>query len=279
VDDDIIQLSCHPLRLNTISRHPSPALAITTAAMPVYVVTGARMGIGLGYIRELSQSPSNTVFALVRSLSGDLTDLRAVQASAKATVHILECDISSSASIAALPSRLITTAASPDLKIDVLINNAAILHSRPESALTLTPAALHSHIESNVLGPAQTLQHLLPLLSPTARVVNITSGIASMTMVGDGRINAEITPYSISKAALNMLTVHQARQLKVAEGGKWKGVVVVCVDPGHVKTVMGGEGASVEVEDSARGVLGVVGGLKEGDSGKFFNFLGEECPW
>ncbi|KAK4129695.1 NAD(P)-binding protein [Parathielavia appendiculata] len=245
--------------------------------MPVYVVTGARTGIGLGYIRELAKSPANTVFALVRSLSGDLTALRAIQTPAQATIHILECDISSSESIAALPSLL--TAKVPDLKIDVLINNAAVLHSREETALTLSASALHSHLTSNVLGPALTLQALLPLLSPAARVVNVTSGIASMTMVLDGRINAEITPYSISKAALNMLTVHQARQLREGEDGKWKGVVVVCVDPGHVKTEMGGPKASVEVEDSARGTLGVIKGLKEGDSGRFLNFRGEVLEW
>ncbi|KAK4096871.1 NADP-dependent dehydrogenase-like protein [Parathielavia hyrcaniae] len=245
--------------------------------MPIYVVTGARVGIGLGYIHELSHSPANTVFALVRSLTGDLNALRAIQAKAKATVHILECDISSPDSIAALPSLL--TAQIPNLQIDVLINNAAVLHSREETALNLTAATLQSHMTSNVLGPAFTLQALLPLLSPTARVVNTTSGIASMAMVLDRHINAEITPYSISKAALNMLTVHQARQLREGEGGKWKGVVVVCVDPGHVKTEMGGPKASVEVEDSARGTLGVIAGLREEHSGKFLHFQGGVLEW
>ncbi len=240
--------------------------------MPAYVVSGARTGIGLGYVRELSQTPANTVFALVRSLAGDLTALRAIQ-QANGKVHILECDISSQASISALPASLQATAGgSSPVQINVLINNAAILHSRPETALTLTPDAFLSHMTTNVLGPALLLQALLPLLAPAARVVNITSGIASLALVGDGTIDAVLAPYSISKTALNMLTVHQARLV----GG---GVVVVAVDPGHVKTEMGAEGASVEVEDSARGVLKVVEGLGDGDKGRFFSYTGEEVPW
>ncbi|KAK0745011.1 NADP-dependent dehydrogenase-like protein [Apiosordaria backusii] len=257
--------------------------------MPAYVITGTRTGIGLEYVRQLAQSHNNTIFALVRSLTGgDLAALKSIQASPSShpdsKVYILECDVSSPASIAALPQLILSTVTTTDtdtantpLKIDVLLNNAATLHSRPETALTLTAPTLLSHMHTNVLGPALVFQSLFTsgLLSPTARVVNITSGIGSLRMVSDGRINAEITPYSISKTALNMFTVHQARQLRAVGSD----VVVVAVDPGHVKTEMGGPAAVVEVEDSARGVLRVVEGLKEGDSGKFLLYNGEELEW
>jgi NAD(P)-dependent dehydrogenase (short-subunit alcohol dehydrogenase family) len=106
-------------------------------------------------------------------------------------------------------------------------------------------------------------------------VANISSGIGSLTMLSDGRIPAKAAPYSLSKAALNMLTVHQARQLR-EEGS---GVVVVAIDPGHVKTEMGGPEAVVEVADSARGVLGVLAGLGEGDSGRFLAYDGVGLEW
>lgn len=246
--------------------------------MPVYVVSGARAGIGREYVRQLSQEQNNTVFALVRSLDGDLGALREIQEKAAGTVHILECDISSEASIAALPERIRSSSSSAlDIKIDVLINNAAILHARDETSLNLTSAALASHMATNVVGPAKMLQALLPLLAPGARVANISSGVGSLAMLSDGRIDAQITPYSISKAALNMLTVHQARQL--AAGEATRGIAVVAIDPGHVKTEMGGPNAVVEVADSARGVLRTLAGLTTADSGKFLLYTGAELPW
>ncbi|KAH6845861.1 NADP-dependent dehydrogenase-like protein [Chaetomium sp. MPI-CAGE-AT-0009] len=243
--------------------------------MPVYVITGARAGIGREYVRQLAQNADNTVFALVRSLAGDLTALRSVQDAATGTVHILECDISSPASIAALPSR-ITEAVGPNIKINMLINNAAVLHSRSETALTLAGDSLLSHVQSNVIGPALMLQTLMPLLTPTARIANISSGVGSLSMLTAGRIPVEITPYSISKAALNMLTVHQQAQLRV-QGHD--GILVVSVDPGHVKTEMGGPAAVVEVEDSARGVLRVLHGLGREEGGRFWVFNGDELAW
>lgn len=240
--------------------------------MTVFVITGARGGIGLGYIRQLSTETTNTVFALVRSLEADLVDLKAAKDTAKGTVHILECDVTSEGSISTLPER-IRTATGQDTQIDVLINNAAVLHSRHETSLNLTATALGSHMASNVIGPALVTQALLPLLAKGSAVVaNVTSGVGSLTMLSDGRIAALYTPYSISKAALNMLTVHQARQL----AGR---AVVVCVDPGHVKTEMGAEGATVEVRDSVRGVLGTLAGLRAGDSGRFLLYTGAELEW
>lgn len=115
--------------------------------MPVYVITGARTGIGLEYVRQLTQSPSNTVFAVVRSLTGDLSALHAIQQSSPGgdNLHILDCDISSSASIAELPSKIFATTSSPQsFKINTVINNAGILHSRAETSLTLTADALRT---------------------------------------------------------------------------------------------------------------------------------------
>jgi NAD(P)-dependent dehydrogenase (short-subunit alcohol dehydrogenase family) len=239
--------------------------------MPVFVVTGARTGIGLEYIRQLGNEPSNTVVALVRDLKADITALKAIVFSSNASVHISECDISSETSLSSLVPQLVSELG-PGFKIDVLINNAAILHSRQETSLNLTADTLISHFSTNVVGPAKVLQILLPRLAPGAVVANISSGIGSLTMLSEGRIAAETTPYSISKTALNMLTVHQAKQLE----GK---VTIVCVDPGHVKTVMGGANAVLEISDSAKGVLALLARLKLEDNGKFFLYNGTELPW
>ncbi|KAJ5011452.1 hypothetical protein K4K57_005599 [Colletotrichum sp. SAR 10_99] len=250
--------------------------------MPTYVITGARDGIGLEYVAQLSLLPATTVLALVRSLAADLARLRAIQASPdrKGTVHVLECDISSPESLAALPSRVASALGDGPDKIDVLINNAATLQNTEQRALSLDAAALQTHMTTNVVGPARTLQVLFPFFHQQEGeggrrtvVANITSGAGSFGWVTSGVCPHELTPYAISKAALNMLTVHQAMQLKE------RGVVVVAVDPGHVKTKSGGPGAKVEVVDCAGGILKLLGGLGVEDSGKLYLYDGREIPW
>lgn len=237
--------------------------------MSSFVITGARTGLGLANVAQLALAKENIIFALVRSLNGDLSALREIQAAGPATVHIIECDTSSGDSIAGLTDRI--KAVSPSVVIDVVINNAAVLHDR-QTSLTLTAESLSSHMATNVLGPARVTAVLLPLLAPVAKVVNITSGLGSLALLSDGSIPVEATPYSLSKTALNMLTVHQAKEVR-------KGIIVICVDPGHCKTEMGGPNAVTEPDESAKGVQSIISRLREEDSGKFFLYTGEELPW
>lgn len=239
--------------------------------MPAYVITGARAGIGLEYIRQLSTSRDNTVVAVVRDVAADLTHLNNILASSatKAQVYVAEGNLASPESLASLPSRL-----PQGLKIDFLIQNGAILieATRGEKASTVAVNSLNAHFETNVIGPVLLLQALAPLLATGAVVANITSGVGSMAMIMDGRVNAQYPAYSISKTALNMLTVHQAAELK----GK---AIVVCVDPGWVKTKMGGPGALMDAADSASNVLRTLSSLRDEDTGKFMSNDGTPVPW
>ncbi|KAF2454315.1 NADP-dependent dehydrogenase-like protein [Lineolata rhizophorae] len=241
--------------------------------MATYAVTGANRGIGLEYVRQLSSNTSNTVLATVRSLSSsDQTALGDV-AYSNSNVHVLECDVSSVSSIVGLATSVPTILG--ENRINYVLNNAAILQAPEQTSLSLTADALLAHVMTNVLGPAKVTETLLPFLAPGAIVVNITSSMGSCAMLSDGSINANITPYSISKTALNMLTVHQAKHLKAAR----KDVVMVCVDLGHIKTDMGGPAAAIEVQESASNVLSTIRGLKNEDSGKFLLYNGKELPW
>lgn len=129
----------------------------------------------------------------------------------------------------------------------------------------------------NVIGPAKTTEFLLGagLFAPDARIVNMSSGLGSMA------VSLSISPrkcatYSISKAALNALTVQQSGEVVEKLGG---GAVVICMDPGWVKTRMGGSGAVLEPEESIGGMLKCIHGLEEGSNGKFFTYTGKEVPW
>ena len=71
----------------------------------------------------------------------------------------------------------------------------------------------------------------------------------------------------------NRLTVHQAAELKS------RGIKVICMDPGWVKTRMGGEGAILEPHESIGGMLKTIHGLDMQGSGRFWQYDGQEVPW
>ena len=239
--------------------------------MPVYCITGTNRGIGLEFVRQLAQSPDNTILATVRSLSADLADLRAV---ASAKTHILECDTSDVESIRRFAGEAARVLG--DTKIDFLVNNAAANTGFSQSSLELDPANLLSLVNVNVIGPAKVVEHLLGAgaLARDVRVQNMTSGLSSMQFTLD-QTPRRGPAYSISKAALNMLAIHQAQDLRA----KLPGAVVIVMDPGWVKTRMGGAGAVLEPADSITSMLRVLHGLGDGDAAKFYHYSGRELPW
>ncbi|KAL1604908.1 hypothetical protein SLS60_004449 [Paraconiothyrium brasiliense] len=242
--------------------------------MPVFLITGAARGIGLELVSQLSSEGSTLVIATVRTISPELQRL----SDERENVRIAICDISSLSSISAFSTTLGYILSSGE-KITHLLNNAAVVAYPEAKATSMTAEALSENITTNVLGPSKMVEVVLPFLAPDGVIVNITSGMASLQLLATGVIPAAATAYSISKAALNMLTVHQAQELK----GKCR---VACLDPGHVKTRLGGDRASVEIHESAAGIIAVVRRLdedKEGDQengrARFMEFSGKEMPW
>jgi NAD(P)-dependent dehydrogenase (short-subunit alcohol dehydrogenase family) len=239
--------------------------------MTGYLITGSRSGIGLESVRQLSLSAENTVVACVRSLEGDLEALRAVteHPDVKATIHVVEVDLASPTSIASLPSRL-----PQDFSIDVLIQFASVLlaDDRTATALDVSYDLMQKTFDSNVTGPVLLLQALHSRLPLGARVVQVSSGLASITSTAGGIIPPQFPAYNMSKAALNMFTAHASQLLK----GK---AIIISMDPGWVKTQMGGPNANLHAHESAGGILAVVDRLSEADSGKFFAYDGTNPPW
>ncbi len=239
--------------------------------MPTYVITGANRGLGLEFVAQLSQHASNKIIAASRSLSAEkVKDLESLKSKNK-NIYVLECDTSSLKSINSFASEA-ANLLGPQSKIDYLVNNAGINSVPDQRSLSLTPEDLHEQIAVNVLGPAKTVEALQAHLQDGSAVMNMTSGLGSLTDAKSKTENSATT-YSISKAALNMLTVHQAIDLK------HKGVIVICMDPGWVKTDMGGSGAVLEKAESIAGMLKCLAGLTMADSGKFFVYDGHEKAW
>ncbi|KAI0765958.1 C-factor [Trametes elegans] len=230
-----------------------------------WLITGTSRGIGLELTRQLLANPSCLVVATCRNPDG-ASALQALKAGAKGTLHVVALDVASEQSIrdALAPVQ----SALGERGLDVLYNNAAI-NEGFDVAFEFDPQAALRTFQTNVVGPALIAQTFLPLLEKGQRkvIVNMSSGLASIGL----DCGPKCTTYSISKAALNMLTYKQKAQRP--------DITSVVIDPGWVKTDMGGDGAVLEPKDSAAGVLQVVNGLTQKDSGKFFKYTGEELPW
>ncbi|KIJ62391.1 hypothetical protein HYDPIDRAFT_114479 [Hydnomerulius pinastri MD-312] len=230
-----------------------------------WFLTGASRGIGLETTRQLLQSPWHTVFASCRSPS-TATDLAALSSSGPGTLHIVQLDVTNEESIKSGAAEVLRLLNGRGL--DYVINNAAV-NLAPDTAFTFSPEHLTDSIVSNVTGPALVSRYLLPAIERSNRkvIVNMTSTLASISR----NCGPKSTSYSISKTALNMLTYKQARERP--------DFIPLLVDPGWVKTKMGGNGAILEPHVSVKGILNVVTSATLDHAGKFYNYQGKEIPW
>ncbi|MDD5198886.1 MAG: SDR family oxidoreductase [Terrimicrobiaceae bacterium] len=148
--------------------------------------------------------------------------------------------------------------------LDVLVNNAAVFPGEGDERLEdLDLAWFGEAVETNVTGVARVTRAALPLLRKgnRPRIVNISSGAGSISDKED----FSYYPYSVSKAALNMLTRAMAAEFRT------DGITVTALSPGWVQTEMGGPNAPLTAEQSARSLYSTIDRLTPEDSGRFLN--------
>ena len=119
--------------------------------------------------------------------------------------------------------------------------------------------------------PALITQALAPLLAlgNKPRVLCITSQLGSIAQAAGFRTIS----YAMSKAALNMAVKRLAAELVP------RGIVVLAVHPGWVKTAMGGKGATLAPTDSAHALLDLIEHAQAQEAGRFLAYDGAELPW
>lgn len=231
------------------------------------LVTGANRGLGLEFARQLLDRGQRVV-ATCRQ-PGRATALNALAGEHPGRLRVLPLDVADARSRAELLRELpLLSGDEGELRIDLLVNNAGVLHAG-ERFGSVAEANLEDSLRTNAVGPFLLVQSLAPWLADGARVANLSSQLGSIA-----RVTRFGTPtYAVSKAAQNMATAQLAQALAP------RGIVVVALHPGWVRTEMGGEGAEVAPEDAARGLLDVIEGLGEGDSGRFLDWQGKPLPW
>jgi NAD(P)-dependent dehydrogenase (short-subunit alcohol dehydrogenase family) len=229
-----------------------------------YLVTGANRGIGLELVKQLA-ARGKRVFATARQLE-KAHALQELGEQYNGQIVIISLDVTDPSSIADCYAQVEAYTS----EVDVLINNAGVGDSS-EKLGEITQETLLRIYMVNTAGPLLVAQQFLPMLTKGEgkKIVNISSGAGSIAMRKDGRMYA----YCASKAALNMLTKILSLSLKSF------GIVVISQCPGWVKTDMGGPDAILSPEESIKGILSVLDGLKLDDTGKFFSHQGEEYPW
>ena len=229
------------------------------------VVTGANRGLGLAFVHRLLARGDHVVAACRDP--GHATALNGLAGEHPGRLQVLPLDVADARSRTAFAAELPLVLGEGG-RIDLLLNNAGVLHSG-ERFGSLGEATLEHSFRVNASGPLLLVQALAPLLADGAKVANLSSQLGSIARCG--RFG---TPsYNISKAAQNMATALLAHALA------GRGIAVVALHPGWVRTDMGGGEATETADESAAGLLAVIDGLDAGDSGRFLDWRGEDLPW
>ncbi len=219
------------------------------------VITGANRGIGLALARRYS-ARGDEVHGTAREPD------RAKELAALPGVVVHRLDVRSDASVAAFAKEL------GGAGVDVVVNNAGVGHW--EGLSDFDPKVALELFDTNAVGAVRVTRALLSMLKKAeGKVFLVSSGMAS---IADNQMGGAFA-YRMSKAALNMAGRTLAIELTKDR------VACIVVEPGWVKTDMGGKGASISPDESASQLGEIIDTRGMESTGKFFRRDGTEFPW
>ena len=231
----------------------------------VILITGANRGIGLALSKILL---TRNVQVIAAARNPDAPSLKALEREFPTQLMRIGLNVTSDEST----QRAFLALARNVDRLDVVVNMAGIMsrpHDQPLEKLDLSQCT--ESFETNALGPLRVTRAALPLLrnSPRARVVNVTSGCGRLTI----KDNGEFYAYAASKAALDMMTLTCAFEFKA------EGICFVALDPGWVRTDLGGPDADLAPEQSATAIADTIAKLDPSWTGKLLYNDGTELSW
>jgi len=222
----------------------------------VALVTGANRGIGLEVSRQLA---AKGIQIVLTGRDRDLTESAAAELRQEDfDVSAAVMDVSDEESV----RRCARTVRDRVGSIDILVNNAAVLIAENTSVLETTVEEFIRTFDVNLFGVVSVCRAFVPAMVANGygRIVNVSSAAGQLSSM-----STYAPAYSISKAALNAFTVQLAAEVKGT------GVLVNSVNPGWVRTRMGGTGAPRSVVQGADTIVWAATLPANGPTGGFFS--------
>ena len=241
------------------------------ASVPTILISGANKGLGLGFATRFARDGWR-VLASCRD-PASVGALERLAAESAGRVRIDTLDVTDPASIAHYASALRGEA------IDILFNNAGIQGPQPQNFGATDYAAWEDVIRTNVFGVMRMCEAFVDHVAASDRrlIVNVSSGTSSIAnknaLTGVGHPKGELYLYRSSKTALNMVSRCMAWELQP------RGIAVVMLGPGWVRTALGSDAARFSVEESVANCTPMIQAWTLADTGRFYLYDGSEVPW
>jgi NAD(P)-dependent dehydrogenase (short-subunit alcohol dehydrogenase family) len=207
----------------------------------IALVTGSNRGIGFEIAKQLAMKKIEVILTSRNSDNGEAAVRKLARDGVKKVVA-MELDVTNQVSADNLLDKVEKTFG----RLDILVNNAAILIDREEVAASNADLeSVKATLETNLIGAWRMCKAFVPLMKKNGygRIVNVSSGSGEFGYMATS--GGSWPAYSVSKASLNALTVMLASELKGTN------ILVNAVCPGWVRTDMGGSNATRSVEEGA----------------------------
>lgn len=231
--------------------------------MPTALITGANRGLGLEFARQFAAAGCD-VIATCRTPE-KAEELNALAASADGKIEIDALDASDRAAIKALAAKL-----SPR-SIDYLIANAAISPNKQAALADIDETEWLDVLRTNTLGPAYLAAAFADAVAASEK--RVMAFISTRMTVLKENTSGSYYMYRSSKGALNQVI----RNLSLELGPR--GVAVIALHPGFVRTDMGGPRGAIDAPESVSGLLATLMKATAADNGRFVDHKGQDINW
>lgn len=242
-----------------------------TETKRIALVTGANKGIGYAVARQLAERGTTILLGARNAERGEVAAKKLREKNFDAQfVHLDVQDAATHKQAAQFVEEKFG-------KLDILVNNAGIALERTEKPSEVSPDVLRQTFDTNFFGTVAVTQALLPLIrkSDAGRIVNVSSGLGSLTSHGDPNwefYEVKLLGYNASKTALNAFTVMLSHELKDTN------TKVNSADPGFTATDLNGNSGYKTVEQGASIITDLATLAEDGATGGYFDDQGE-LPW